>query len=196
MRQDVVLFSFCCHRCRKRATSVSVRFFGRRVYLGLAVVLRKNLGSCSRAWHTGMVSWLGNQRLSQRVRLFKFPEGDHPSPSRCLTINTENTIVISDRTHFTEVLAQDLVRGAPCLTQLISTPQIIRDRGTLSTQTYTYTYTYDTNDRLTGLTTSGSSTTYTYDPVTNLHSFDFGNSLPAFANLFPFQQAETVRLSY
>jgi len=32
-------FSFCCHRCRKRATPMSVRFLGRRVYLGLAVVL-------------------------------------------------------------------------------------------------------------------------------------------------------------
>lgn len=32
-------FSFCCNRCRKRATSMSVRFLGRRVYLSLAVVL-------------------------------------------------------------------------------------------------------------------------------------------------------------
>jgi hypothetical protein len=32
-------FSFCCNRCRKRCTSLSVRFLGRRVYLGLAVVL-------------------------------------------------------------------------------------------------------------------------------------------------------------
>ena len=32
-------FSFCCNQCRKRTTSVSVRFLGRRVYLGLAVVL-------------------------------------------------------------------------------------------------------------------------------------------------------------
>ena len=32
-------FSFCCSQCRKRSTSVSVRFLGRRVYLGLAVVL-------------------------------------------------------------------------------------------------------------------------------------------------------------
>ncbi len=32
-------FSFCCNHCRKRKTSVSVRFLGRRVYLGLAVVL-------------------------------------------------------------------------------------------------------------------------------------------------------------
>ena len=32
-------FSFCCNRCRKRRTSMSVRFLGRRVYLGLAVVL-------------------------------------------------------------------------------------------------------------------------------------------------------------
>ncbi len=32
-------FSFCCNVCRKRCTSMSVRFLGRRVYLGLAVVL-------------------------------------------------------------------------------------------------------------------------------------------------------------
>ena len=32
-------FSFCCHRCRRRTTSMSVRFLGRRVYLALAVVL-------------------------------------------------------------------------------------------------------------------------------------------------------------
>lgn len=32
-------FSFCCDRCRKRWTSMSVRFLGRRVYLALAVVL-------------------------------------------------------------------------------------------------------------------------------------------------------------
>ena len=32
-------FSFCCAACRKRKTSTSVRFLGRRVYLALAVVL-------------------------------------------------------------------------------------------------------------------------------------------------------------
>jgi len=32
-------FSFCCNRCRRRTTSMSVRFLGRRVYLSLAVVL-------------------------------------------------------------------------------------------------------------------------------------------------------------
>ena len=32
-------FSFCCADCRKRKTSASVRFLGRRVYLALAVVL-------------------------------------------------------------------------------------------------------------------------------------------------------------
>jgi hypothetical protein len=32
-------FSFCCALCRKRSTSLSVRFLGRRVYLALAVVL-------------------------------------------------------------------------------------------------------------------------------------------------------------
>jgi hypothetical protein len=31
--------SFCCSRCRRRTTSMSVRFLGRRVYLGLVVVL-------------------------------------------------------------------------------------------------------------------------------------------------------------
>ena len=31
--------SFCCSRCRRRTTSASVRFLGRRVYLGLVVVL-------------------------------------------------------------------------------------------------------------------------------------------------------------
>ena len=32
-------FSFCCNRCRRRTTSISVRFLGRRVYLALTVVL-------------------------------------------------------------------------------------------------------------------------------------------------------------
>ena len=32
-------FSFCCNLCRRRTTSMSVRFLGRRVYLGLMVVL-------------------------------------------------------------------------------------------------------------------------------------------------------------
>jgi len=31
--------SFCCSVCRRRSTSMSVRFLGRRVYLALAVVL-------------------------------------------------------------------------------------------------------------------------------------------------------------
>ncbi|MCC5873384.1 MAG: hypothetical protein JJU22_13365, partial [Gammaproteobacteria bacterium] len=31
--------SFCCQRCRGRNTPPSVRFLGRRVYLGLIVVL-------------------------------------------------------------------------------------------------------------------------------------------------------------
>lgn len=32
-------FSFCCGKCRKRSTPMSVRFLGRRVYLSLMVVL-------------------------------------------------------------------------------------------------------------------------------------------------------------
>jgi hypothetical protein len=48
-------FSFCCNRCRKRATSMSVRFLGRRVYLGLAVVLM----SAGRVEATSAVAQLG-----------------------------------------------------------------------------------------------------------------------------------------
>ena len=32
-------FSFCCYRCRTRATPMSVRFLGARVYLAVAVVV-------------------------------------------------------------------------------------------------------------------------------------------------------------
>ena len=32
-------FSFCCDKCRRRATPPSVRFFGRRFYVGFLVVL-------------------------------------------------------------------------------------------------------------------------------------------------------------
>jgi len=48
-------FSFCCNRCRKRNTSVLVRFLGRRVYLGLAVVLM----SARRTEASGTVAQLG-----------------------------------------------------------------------------------------------------------------------------------------
>jgi hypothetical protein len=51
----VLRFSFCCNRCRKRNTSVSVRFLGRRVYLGLAVVLM----SARRTGASGTVVQLG-----------------------------------------------------------------------------------------------------------------------------------------
>jgi hypothetical protein len=44
--------SFCCAVCRKRATSLSVRFLGRRVYLALAVVLVS--GSRSASTPTGV----------------------------------------------------------------------------------------------------------------------------------------------
>ncbi|MDP2758981.1 MAG: hypothetical protein Q8O64_01055 [Sideroxyarcus sp.] len=48
-------FSFCCSQCRKRTTSTSARFLGRRVYLGLAVVLM----SAGRARSTSAVAQLG-----------------------------------------------------------------------------------------------------------------------------------------
>jgi hypothetical protein len=49
--------SFCCAECRKRATSMSVRFLGRRVYLALAVVLV----SARRAGPTPAAARLGTQ---------------------------------------------------------------------------------------------------------------------------------------
>jgi hypothetical protein len=47
--------SFCCSVCRRRATSMSVRFLGRRVYLALAVVLVSPLP----AGPTPAAAWLG-----------------------------------------------------------------------------------------------------------------------------------------
>lgn len=45
VRDDfAVRFSFCCAQCRRRVTSVSVRFLGRRVHLALAVVLVSDRG--------------------------------------------------------------------------------------------------------------------------------------------------------
>ena len=47
--------SFCCSVCRRRATSLSVRFLARRVYLALAVVLV----SARPAGPTPAAAWLG-----------------------------------------------------------------------------------------------------------------------------------------
>ena len=49
--------SFCCAVCRTRSTPLSVRFLGRRVYLGLAVVLV----SASRTASTAAGAHLGAQ---------------------------------------------------------------------------------------------------------------------------------------
>ncbi len=42
--------SFCCATCRKRTTPASVRFLGRRVYLGAVVVLATALQHGPSAW--------------------------------------------------------------------------------------------------------------------------------------------------
>ena len=42
--------SFCCARCRKRTTPASVRFLGRRVYLGAVVVLATALQQGPSPW--------------------------------------------------------------------------------------------------------------------------------------------------
>ncbi len=49
--------SFCCAECRKRATSMSVRYLGRRVYLALAMVLV----SARRAGPTPAAARLGTE---------------------------------------------------------------------------------------------------------------------------------------
>ena len=38
-RDDIKRFSFCCERCRRRTTPASVRFFGRRVYPAVLVLV-------------------------------------------------------------------------------------------------------------------------------------------------------------
>jgi len=65
VRPDYSLrLSFCCARCRKRSTSKSVRFLGRRVYLALAVVLV----SARRAGPTPAAAQLGTQlRVARRT---------------------------------------------------------------------------------------------------------------------------------
>lgn len=61
--------SFCCSRCRKRWTSRSVRFLGRRVFVALAMVL----GSAQRAGASPVAAQLGaalgaSRRTVQRWR--------------------------------------------------------------------------------------------------------------------------------
>ena len=40
-------FSFCCARCDRRATPASVRFLGRRVYVGVVLTLVSSTGSAT-----------------------------------------------------------------------------------------------------------------------------------------------------
>ena len=55
---SVVRFSLCCGRegCRKRATPPSLRFLGRRVYLGVVVIVASLIAQ-----------WLGTAETSRRV---------------------------------------------------------------------------------------------------------------------------------
>ena len=61
--------SFCCAECRKRSTSKSVRFLGRRVYLALAVVLvsARPAGPTPAAAHLGQVLGVARRTLQQRL---------------------------------------------------------------------------------------------------------------------------------
>jgi len=59
--------SFCCSICRRRATSMSVRFLGRRVYLGLAVVLvsARPAGPTPAAARLGLTLGVGRRTLAR-----------------------------------------------------------------------------------------------------------------------------------
>ena len=58
--------SFCCAVCRTRSTPLSVRFLGRRVYLGLAVVLVSASRTASTATGTRLGAELGVARQTLR----------------------------------------------------------------------------------------------------------------------------------
>ena len=59
--------SFCCSLCRRRSTSMSVRFLGRRVYLGLAVVLvsARSAGPTPAAARLGMALGVARRTLAR-----------------------------------------------------------------------------------------------------------------------------------
>ena len=60
-------FSFCCAVCRHRTTPVSVRFLGRRVYLGIVVTLASALAAGLSGPRTGkLVAGLGVPLLTLR----------------------------------------------------------------------------------------------------------------------------------
>jgi hypothetical protein len=65
--------SFCCAECRKRSTSRSVRFLGRRVYLSLAVVLV----SAPRAGPTPAAARLGTEMGVARRTMARWREWWH-----------------------------------------------------------------------------------------------------------------------
>jgi len=59
--------SFCCALCRRRSTSKSVRFLGRRVYLALAVVLvsARPAGPTPTAAHLGHVLGVARRTIAR-----------------------------------------------------------------------------------------------------------------------------------
>ncbi|MEI8243965.1 MAG: hypothetical protein WCI17_11900 [bacterium] len=60
-------FSFCCAVCRHRTTPVSVRFLGRRVYLGVVVALASAMAAGLSGPRTGkLVAGLGVPLLTLR----------------------------------------------------------------------------------------------------------------------------------
>lgn len=72
-------FSFCCGRCRRRLTAVSVRFLGRRVHLALTVVLVSDRGATPAAARRLAQQLSVSPRTVQRWRQWwreRFPSTD------------------------------------------------------------------------------------------------------------------------
>ena len=52
-------FSFCCPACRKRVTAPTLRFLGRKVYIGLVVVLASACEGRITAWFSRVAAQMG-----------------------------------------------------------------------------------------------------------------------------------------
>jgi hypothetical protein len=71
MATFAIRFSFCCDACRKRTTAMSVRFLGRRVYLGVMVVLSSSRHAGSNSGAPGLAGSLNVPlRTLERWRLW------------------------------------------------------------------------------------------------------------------------------
>jgi hypothetical protein len=88
--------SFCCRKegCRKRLTPVSVRFLGRKIYLGIVILLTLCFGigqgvpsapiRSVRRWKDFFISVLNPKSIFWRTQVGFFPAGFDPQGSVAL----------------------------------------------------------------------------------------------------------------